>query len=139
MTHQAWASFGAAADADLFEERLRQVQSNGASVFDSRRSGSRVFFWCKFISKVDDDLVLTNAATGERTPFSRLLGSLGQVNNSQHNRNGCLWLERADGKGRVHPGKLPLEQGAQLILDMFALAPTAEAAPQAEHREPVPA
>jgi hypothetical protein len=119
MTHQAWASFDNAADADLFEDRLDKLQSNGASVMQWRRSDNRIFFWCGFISKVDGDLTLTNSATGERRLFADLFGSLGQVNNSQHNRNGCFWMERADGKGAVHETKLPLEQAMPLLLDMF--------------------
>ena len=120
MTHQAWASLATAADAERFEHLLGQLQANGASVIDSRRNENRVFFWCKFISKVDADLVLTNAESGERKDFAELFGLVGQVNNSQHNRNGCFWVERADGKGMVHVAKLPLEQAVPLLLDMFA-------------------
>jgi hypothetical protein len=119
MTHQAWASFKSKAEADKFEARLAQLQANGATVMDWRRSEDRIFFWCDFISKVADDLVLANAATGERKPFADLFALVGQVNNSQHNRNGCFWVQRSDGQGRVHPSKLPLEQTTGLLLDMF--------------------
>jgi hypothetical protein len=119
MTHQAWASFDSAADADLFEDRLGKLQSNGASVMHWRRTDNRIFFWCGFISRVDEDLTLTNSATGERKLFADLFGSPGQVNNSQHNRNGCFWVERTDGKGVVYDAKLPLEQAMPLLLDMF--------------------
>ncbi|HEY7798707.1 MAG TPA: hypothetical protein VIA80_08100 [Hyphomonadaceae bacterium] len=119
MTHQAWASLDSAADADRFERVLSQMQSNGVSVFDWRRSENRIFFWCKFISKVDADLVVTNAETGVRKDFAELFGSLGQVNNSQHNRNGCFWVQRTDGAGKVHDAKLPLEQAMPLLLSMF--------------------
>jgi hypothetical protein len=95
------------------------MQSNGVSVFDWRRSENRIFFWCKFISKVDADLVVTNAETGVRKDFAELFGSLGQVNNSQHNRNGCFWVQRTDGAGKVHDAKLPLEQAMPLLLSMF--------------------
>jgi hypothetical protein len=140
MTHQAWASFKNKDDADRFEQRLGQVQSNGESVFDSRRTDDRIFFWCKFISKVDDDLVLTNAATGERKPFADLFALVGQVNNSQHNRNGCFWVERADGKGVAHPGLLPLEQATQLMLDMFpSTSRKDDRAPAPQEREAVDA
>jgi hypothetical protein len=140
MTHQAWASFNSAVDADLFEQRLGQVQSNGQSVFDCRRADNRVFFWCKFISRVDDDLVLTNAATSARRPFADLFALVGQVNNSQHNRNGCFWVERMDGKGVIHDAKLPLEQATQLILEMFpARSPKGDHATAPEQRETVPA
>lgn len=120
MTHQAWASFNNAPDADRFVHLLGQLQSNGATVFEWRRSENRIFFWCKFISKVDTDLVLTNAETGALKDFADLFGSLGQVNNSQHNRNGCFWMESADGKGLVHSAKLPLEHAMPLLLEMFS-------------------
>jgi hypothetical protein len=33
--------------------------------------------------------------------------------------NGCFWVERADGMGRVHDARLPLEQAMPLLLEMF--------------------
>ncbi|HEX5008211.1 MAG TPA: hypothetical protein VFV70_13930 [Hyphomonadaceae bacterium] len=131
MTHQAWASLETSADADRFEHLLGQMQSNGASVFEWRRNENRIFFWCKFISKVDADLVITNAETGARRNFADLFGSLGQVNNSQHNRSGCFWVERDDGKGRVHDARLPLEQATALLLKMFSGGATDAPAKQA--------
>lgn len=119
MTHQAWASMANEGDADAFEAALTRIQANGESVMEWRRDGNRVFFWCKFISKVADDLELTNAATDARIRFAELFSCLGQVNNSQHCRDGAFWVERADGKGRVHPSKLPLENATQLLLDLF--------------------
>ncbi len=131
MTHQAWASFDNTPDADRFEHLIGQLQSNGASVFEWRRSEDRIFFWCRFISKVDADLVLTNAETGARKDFTDLFGSLGQVNNSQHNRNGCFWVERADGNGRIHDAMLPLQQAMPLLLRMFSGAAPETSAKQA--------
>jgi hypothetical protein len=119
MTHQAWASFPTEAEAIAFEAALDGIQSNGATVMDWRRSESRVFFWCKFISKVDDDMGVTSTVTGKRADFSALFASLGQVNNSQHNRNGCFWVERDDGIGVVHGAKLPLEQATDRMLALF--------------------
>jgi hypothetical protein len=120
MTHQAWASFATKEEADAFEAALDAIQSNGATVMVWRRAENRVFFWCRFISKVDADLTLTNARTGERALFSDLFALVGQVNNSQHNRDGAFWIQRGDGKGVVHAGKLPLEQSAGLLLDLFS-------------------
>jgi hypothetical protein len=119
MTHQAWASFTTREDADAFEAALDAIQSNGATVMVWRRTENRVFFWCHFISKVDDDLQLTNARTGARMDFIDLFALVGQVNNSQHNRDGAFWVQREDGKGVVHAGKLPLEKTAGLLLDLF--------------------
>ena len=119
MTHQAWASFATKEDAVAFEAALNAIQSNGATVMEWRRTENRVFFWCRFISKVDDDLQLTNAMTGARAPFSDLFALVGQVNNSQHNRNGAFWIERDGGKGVVHADKLPLERAAGMLLDLL--------------------
>ncbi len=122
MTHQAWASMKSQEDADQFEAALKGLQSNGETVMEWRRSGNRIFFWCRFISKVDDDMVLTCAANGARKDFSELFALIGQVNNSKHNRNGCFWVERADGKGQVHADKLPLEQATEKVLALFPTA-----------------
>ncbi len=103
MTHQAWASFATEEEAKQFEDALGRIQSNGATVMEWRRSDDRVFFWCRFISRVDDGLTLTNAQTGERRPFAGLFDLVGQVNNSQHNRDGAFWIEREDGIRPSHP------------------------------------
>jgi hypothetical protein len=92
---------------------------NKFAVMVWRRAENRVFFWCQFISKVDADLTLTNPKTGERLPFTELFGLVGQVNNSQHNRNGAFWVQRVDGGSVVHADKLPLENTAGLLLDLF--------------------
>lgn len=120
MTHQAWASFKSAEDAAAFEQVLREnIQSNGKSAMDFRRSEDRVFFWCQFISKVDADLELVNPKTGERKKFSDLFHLIGQVNNSQHNRSGCFWVQRDDGMSVIHSEKLPLEQATVKLLELF--------------------
>lgn len=120
MTHQAWASFPNKEDADLFETIIKEnILSNGAAVIDHRRHEDRIFFWCNFLSKVPDDLTLTNPKTGERKAFSELFHLIGQVNNSQHNRSGCFWVQRDDGMGVIHSDKLPLEQATVKLLDLF--------------------
>lgn len=119
MTHQAWASMDSKEDADRFEAALTNLQSNGQTVMEWRRTDDRVFFWCRFISKVDGDMGVTNAVTGERADFASLFALIGQVNNSRHNRNGCFWVERADGQGKVHAGKIALEKATPLLLDLF--------------------
>lgn len=119
MTHQAWASMETKEDADRFEAALNGLQSNGVSVMEWRRSENRIFFWCRFISKVDGDLTLTCASTGDRKSFAELFALIGQVNNSRHNRNGCFWVQRLDGRGEVHAEKLALEKATPLLLDLF--------------------
>ncbi len=140
MTHQAWASCETSGDADRFEAGLEGLQANGDSIMWWKRSGNRVFFWNKFISRVEDDLVIHSTITGQRKDFTALFALVGQVNNSQHNRNGAFWVERDDARGAVHPGKLPLEQAAQLILDLFPTGGTPALAPaHVESRETVAA
>lgn len=124
MTHQAWASFKSAEDASAFETALRDnIQSNGVTAMEFRRTDDRVFFWCGYISKVADDLTLTNPKTGERKAFSDLFRLIGQVNNSQHNRSGCFWVERDDRMSVIHSEKLPLEQATAKLLELFPSKP----------------
>ena len=136
MTHQAWASFRTGADADRFEAGLKGLTANGAPVmWWWREDETRVFFWSKLISTVDDDMPLTSA-TGERRRFGEVFAAMGQVNNSQHNRNGCFWVERRAGLGRIHPEKLPLDQATQILLDLFpANGPRRTETPTREKRE----
>lgn len=124
MTHQAWASFKSTTDADAFERAIKEnALTNGAPIFEYRRTDDRVFFWCRFISKVDADMEVLNPKTGQRAAFNSLFASLGQVNNSQHHRSGCFWIQRADGSGAVHAERLPLTQATQMLLGLFPSSP----------------
>lgn len=125
MTHQAWASFKSSSDADAFERAINEnALANGAPVIEYRRTDDRVFFWCRFISTVDADMEVLNPKTGQRMAFSALFASLGQVNNSQHNRSGCFWIQRDDGRSVVHPDRLPLTQATKKLLDLFPMSPS---------------
>ncbi|MEZ5937225.1 MAG: alkaline phosphatase family protein [Hyphomonadaceae bacterium] len=115
MTHQTWATCKSEEDAIAFEKALDGLQSNGQTVMEWRRAGNRVMFWCRFISRVDADM--TVRGPNGMKDFNTLFNSLGQVNNSQHHRDGCFWVQRLDGKGVVHPEKLPLENATALILE----------------------
>lgn len=126
MTHQAWASFKSKEEADAFERAINEnILANGASVIEYRRTDDRVFFWCRFISTVDADMEVLNPKTGQRMAFSALFASLGQVNNSRHNRSGCFWVQRNDGKSVLHTDRLPLTEVTQKLLDLFPAAPVA--------------
>jgi hypothetical protein len=126
MTHQAWASFKSKQEADAFELAINEnILANGASVIEYRRTDDRVLFWCRFISTVDADMDVLNPKTGRRMAFSALFASLGQVNNSRHNRSGCFWIQRDDAKGVKHADRLPLTEISQMLLDLFPAAPIA--------------
>lgn len=114
MTHEAWASYATEAEAEACAAALGRVTAGGRPVFDCRREGNRVFFCCAFISKVGSDLMMTD---GERSvPFADHFALVGQVNNSRHHRDGCLWIARPDGRHVVHEGRLPLEHAADRAL-----------------------
>lgn len=121
MTHQAWASFASEGEAVVFEAMLSDLQFDGASIMEWRRYGDRVMFWCRFISRMPENLEITNAK-GEKIRFSEMFALIGQVNNSQHNRNGAFWVQRRDNSGRVHEEKLPLEQASDRILALYSYA-----------------
>ncbi len=128
MTHQSWASFANGGDADKFLDALQSVTIAGETVLpgDNRqpvlegwKDGERVFFYCSFISKVSPDTVIQNKA-GDTILFSKLFDCMGQVNNSQHNRDGAFWVQRPDNSGKVHDGKLPLEKAHETLMALFA-------------------
>lgn len=139
MTHQAWASCASRTDADRFEECLRGLTANGAPVmWWWREDETRVFFWSKLTTRVEDEMPLTSI-TGERQDFSALFAGMGQVNNSQHHRDGCFWVERGAGLGKIHNDKLPLEQATQVLLQLFPGNAPKSAPVPAETRETVAA
>lgn len=129
MTHQAWATFASEADAIEAEKTLEALQSNGRSIMEWRRSGNRILFWCGLISKTEPGFAITHAGRGEQKAFEALFMLVGQVNNSQHCRDGVFWVETADGSARHHSEKLPLEKAYGVMMGMFvgqtAAAPVA--------------
>lgn len=136
MTHQAWASCRNEEEAAALGASLAALEADGKPIIYWRRAGARVFFCCQVKSQVSDDLEIVNTKTGARIRFKEAFALVGQVNNSQHNRNGALWLERSDAAGKVHESKLPLEQSTALLLGMFAGQGIAEA-PRGPQRTPV--
>jgi hypothetical protein len=126
MTHQAWATFEDEASAIAFEAALAAFTANGKSIMEWRRQDTRVLFWCGFISQVDADLVV-QSPTGP-VKFHDVFHSLGQVNNSQHCRAGCFWVQRADRRSHVHAHPISLEAAHDLVLATFKNAKSALAA-----------
>lgn len=121
MTHQAWATFASEEDAREAELTLDALQSNGRSIMEWRRTANRILFWCGLISKVEPGFEITNTRQGNRRPFEQLFMLVGQVNNSQHCRDGVFWVQTPYGRAIRHEKKLPLENAYGLMLQMFGL------------------
>ena len=119
MTHQAWATFASEEEAAEAEATLDALQSNGKTIMEWRRAANRIMFWSGLISKTDPGFEITNAKTGERKAFDELFMLVGQVNNSQHSRNGAFWVQTADGSAIRHADRLPLEDAYGIMMDMF--------------------
>lgn len=119
MTHQAWATFATEEDAIAAEAALNMVQSNGASIIEKRRAGNRVFFWCGLISRTEPGFEIKHGKTGELRAFEDLFMLVGQVNNSQHCRDGIFWMQTEDGKSIRHADKLPLEDAYGRMMQMM--------------------
>jgi len=119
MTHQAWATFDTVDAAIEAEKTLEALQSNGKTVMEWRRSENRVMFWCGLISKTEPGYELTHAISGERKAFEDLFMLVGQVNNSQHCRDGAFWVQTRDGTAERHTEKLPLENAYAVMMDVF--------------------
>ena len=119
MTHQAWATFTSEDAAIEAEATLEALQSNGKTIMEWRRTANRIMFWCGLISKTEPGFEITNARTGDRKVFDDLFMLVGQVNNSQHSRDGAFWVQTADGSATRHTNKLPLENAYSIMMDMF--------------------
>jgi len=119
MTHEAWATYDSAEKADAAEAALNNIQSNGKTIMDWKRDGNRVFFCSGLISEVEEDFEVKHGVTGELIRFDKLFMSIGQVNNSQHNRHGCFWMPAGPSGPRVNEETLPLEQTAAKILSLM--------------------
>ena len=119
MTHEAWATYGSVEEAKTAEQAMENIQSNGKSIMHWRRHENRVFFCSGLISEVEADFAVRHGETGEVLPFDELFMPIGQVNNSQHNRDGCFWIPAGLDGAIVHEDKLPLEQATNKILSLF--------------------
>lgn len=122
MTHQAWATFDTEVEASEATKKLKALSNNGQPILDAAQTDNRVFFYCSFISKVESGLPIRNA-DNETANFDDLFMLVGQVNNSQHSRNGSFWAPAISGQGQRHDEKLPLEDAYPLLLDLVEGAP----------------
>ncbi|HUQ76733.1 MAG TPA: hypothetical protein VM183_18590 [Burkholderiales bacterium] len=117
MTHQAWLTCRDEAEAAASATALLGLRMNGEPIMSARQAGDRVFFDCKFISRVPDDCLIEVQGRGEPVPFARYFGAVGEIVNGRHHPDGAFWL-RVPGQSeqRLHDGKLPLEEAFQIVL-----------------------
>jgi hypothetical protein len=115
MTHQAWLTCRDDAEAAASAQALLRLHMNGEPMMSARQAGNRVFFDCKFISRVPEDSLIE--VRGERVRFDRYFAAVGEIVNGRHHPDGAFWL-RLPGQSeqRLHPGKLPLEDAFELVL-----------------------
>lgn len=117
MTHQAWLTCRDEAQAAASARALLQLLMNGEPIMSARQVGNRVFFDCKLISPVPDDSILEIRERGERVPFARYFGFLGEIVNARHHPDGALWVHKpGQAEHAIHQPKLPLEQAFELVL-----------------------
>ena len=134
MTHQAWLTCRDEAEAAASAAALLRLQMNGEPIMSARQAGNRVFFDCKFISRVPDDSVIEVAGRGERVPFLHQFGPVGEIVNGRHHPDGAFWLHLpGQSEQHLHAGKLPLERAFDMVLN------TAQAPGVAGTRAPRPA
>ena len=121
MTHEAWATCQSVTDAEALVERFQDVrlkQSN-APMFGYREAkGKRVMFWCDLEIQIPDDTVMVDTKTGREVAFFDLFASVGQVNNSQHNRDGAFWIYRSPVTLAASAEKIDLTDATRMVLEV---------------------
>jgi hypothetical protein len=134
MTHQAWLTCRDEAEAAASAAALLRLCMNGEPIMSARQAGHRVFFDCKFISRVPDDSIIEVQGRGEKVAFARYFGAVGEIVNGRHHPDGAFWLRMpGQSEQRLHEGKLPLEEAFQVVVR------TAQASGPAGTRAPRPA
>ncbi|MEO1019135.1 MAG: hypothetical protein AAFY56_15790, partial [Pseudomonadota bacterium] len=128
MTHEAWATYTSAEEAEAAARAMDNLQSNGKSIMEWKLDDHRIFFCSGLISEVEPGFEVRHGETGEIIQFDKLFMPIGQVNNSQHNRHGCFWIPAGPEGPKVHEGTLPLEQATEKILSLFQLQDAQKAA-----------
>ena len=121
MTHEAWATCETEADAaELLNkfENIRLKQSNSPLFGHREASGKRVMFWCDLETKIAEDSVLVDTTNGKEIAFFDLFASVGQVNNSQHNRDGVFWVYRSPVQLKQADAKIDLTDASRMLLDV---------------------
>ena len=117
MTHQAWLTCRDEAEAAASAAALLRLHMNGEPIMSARQAGNRVFFDCKFISRVPDDSFIDLAGRAERVPFARYFGAVGEIVNGRHHPDGAFWLHTpGQSEQRLHEAKLPLEEAFHIVL-----------------------
>lgn len=121
MTHEAWATCQSEADANALIEQLgalRLEQSNAPLIGFREASGNRVMFWCDLETKITDGATIHNTATNRTVAFENIFASVGQVNNSQHNRDGTFWIYQSPVSLDAPEQKIDLLEASKIVLDV---------------------
>ena len=121
MTHEAWATCDSDEDAKTLLDRFQNIrlkQSNSPLFGYREAKGRRVMFWCDLETKIAEDSVLIDTTTNREIRFFDLFASVGQVNNSQHNRDGAFWVYRSPVKLQPTDAKIDLTDATRMVLEV---------------------
>ena len=121
MTHEAWATCQSDGDAEDLLQRFQDVrlkQSNSPMFGYREAKGQRVMFWCDLETRIPDDTVIVDTKTGREIAFFDLFASVGQVNNSQHNRDGAFWVYRSPVELKASENKIDLTDATRMVLEV---------------------
>jgi len=125
MTHYFHVTFHDERTATVAAAKLRALTANGTQVLNVEPKGTDVFCGCKIYTALDGSVrlesTITKATTGFFDQFYRIEG----LKSGMHHPDGILWVRTPDRRHRVHSDKVPLEQVAPMILDMFSISPPA--------------
>ena len=130
MTHQAWATIADAAKAKAALAKVNALTRDGGEpVMEGWVDGSRVFFYCKVMQRIDAGVPVTAGAGGRSATFGELFYPLGGVNNARHHPDGAFWVMAPGVEPAVAREKLPLTEAHDRLLALLLPTPRPAAAP----------
>jgi hypothetical protein len=106
MTHQYMARFASPEAAAAARARLETFQlADGTPVFGFTTVTTDpcdLYFGCQISQPLPPDAVLVDGRSGIKAEFSRYFYLIDGMKSGCHDPEGCLWIQSANGRGRVH-------------------------------------
>lgn len=123
MTHYFHVTFADEPTAAAAAEKLRALTVNGEQVLNVEPKGADVFCGCRMYSPLDPSTPMTSTLAKRETGFFEQFYQIEGLKSGMHHPDGILWVRTPKRRHQVHPGKVPLDRVAPMILEMFSLAP----------------
>ncbi len=122
MAHYFHVQFDDDRAAAEAARKLRALEAAGVRPMNVEYESGREFMCgCVIYHQLPQDTQLRNTEAGTVLPFLDIFYQIEGLKSGMHHPDGILWIRRPDHAHKVHSDKVPLENIAPMVLDMFGV------------------